>query len=249
MYKNIASKLNSLASAQRAKTSAWFFKTGEGEYGQGDIFIGISVPVMRKAAREFRDLGFEEITWLLQSNIHEYRFVALEILVMQYETGLRHAEAGSGLAKAGDEKAQKRIFDFYIKNIDRVNNWDLVDTSAPYIVGHYLFSRNKAILYKLAKSKVIWRRRVAIVATQYFISQGKFEDTLALAELLLADTHDLIHKAVGWMLREVGKRSPETLTKFLDKQYLIMPRTMLRYAIERLPAEQKAYYLKKSKLQ
>ncbi len=233
MYKNIAAKLNSLASAQRAKTSASFFKTSEGEYGQGDVFIGITVPVMRKAAREFKALGFEQIAWLLQSHIHEYRFVALEILVMQYENG--------------DEKTQKRVFDFYLKHIDRINNWDLVDTSAPYIVGHYLLAKPKVLLYKLAKAKSIWRRRLAIVATQHFIGQGKFEDTLAIAELLMDDTHDLIHKAVGWMLREVGKRSPETLTTFLDKHYQTMPRTMLRYAIERLPVEQKAHYLKKKR--
>ena len=230
-YADLVKKLKKAGSKERAKVSARFFKTGKGQYGQGDIFLGIGVPEQRKIAREFKYLPAADIKKLLKSKVHEHRFVALEILVIRYEKG--------------NEKEKKEIVAFYLKNIDGVNNWDLVDTSAPYILGHYLLGKNKKVLYDFAKSKSIWRKRVAIISTQYFIRQNHFEDTLKIAKLLLQDKHDLIHKAVGWMLREVGNKSLQTELEFLDKHYTIMPRTMLRYAIEKFPKEKRKQYLKK----
>ncbi len=221
--------LKQLADPIKAKNLARFFKTGAGEYGEGDIFLGITVPAQRKVAKEHLDLPLSEIEKLLASSVHEQRFTALEILVMQYE-------------KAGT-KEQEKIFKFYLRQAKRINNWDLVDTSARYIVGHYLFARDRAVLYKLAKSKNLWEKRIAIVATHHFISEGDFADTLTLAEVLMSDKHDLIHKAVGWMLREVGNKSLSTLQGFLDNYAHTMPRTMLRYAIEKLPPLERRKYL------
>ena len=223
--------LDGLSDEKRAKASAWFFKTGKGQYGEGDKFIGISVPKLRKVAKEFKHIGFSDLERLLRSKIHEHRFLALEILVMQYE--------------GGDAILQKKIVDFYIKNSKFINNWDLVDTSASYILGHYLLKKNKKILYKFARSSNIWERRIAIISTIYFISQESYLDTLKIAEILLKDKHDLIHKAVGWALREVGKKSQETEIEFLEKHYKVMPRTMLRYAIEKFSDKKRIYYLTK----
>ena len=223
--------LDGLSDEKRAKASAWFFKTGKGQYGEGDKFIGISVPKLRKVAKEFKHIGFSDLERLLRSKIHEHRFSALEILVMQYEDG--------------DAIMQKKIVDFYIKNSKLINNWDLVDTSASYILGHYLLKKNKKILYKFARSSNIWERRIAIISTIYFISQESYLDTLKIAEILLKDKHDLIHKAVGWALREVGKKSQETEIEFLEKHYKVMPRTMLRYAIEKFSDKKRIYYLTK----
>lgn len=214
---------------------AWFFKTGMGEYGEGDKFLGVGTVAMQRAtAREFQALPLPEVAVLLASPFHEVRFVALEILVMQYEAA----------AQKKDVTAQKKICDFYLAHAAGVNNWDLVDTSASYILGDYLLTRKKErkVLYRLAKSKSLWERRIAIVATQKLIAVEEYEDTLELSQLLLTDTHDLIHKAVGWMLREVGKKSRPTLEQFLAKHATKMPRTMLRYAIEKFtPAERKRY--------
>jgi 3-methyladenine DNA glycosylase AlkD len=218
-------ELAALADSERAGNLAWFFKTGKGQYGEGDRFIGISVPVLRRTARRYRHLPLGEIAKLLASRIHEHRFTALEILVAQYE--------------GGDASSKQSIFDFYLRNTHNVNNWDLVDTSAPYIVGEHLRSRPRDALYMLARSRNIWRRRIAIVATMPFIRTGELDDTFAIAALLLNDKQDLIHKAVGWMLREAGKQSTGRLLKFLRQNYAAIPRTALRYAIERLPGAQR----------
>lgn len=226
----IKKELNSLSDKIRAQASVRFFKTGKGEYGEGDIFLGIRVPVQRSVAKKYFELlDLAEVKELLQSKIHEHRFVALEVLVMKYEKG--------------SEKEKKKIFDFYIKNLKNANNWDLVDTSAPYIAGEYLKDKDRSIFYDLAKSKNLWEKRVAIVSTNAFIQDGEYKDTLNICEILMNDTHDLIHKACGWMLREVYKKDPQTLEKFLQKHASKLPRTTLRYSIERMPEEKRRFYL------
>jgi|SRR5579872_776005 len=227
----IKTELKSLSDPKRAKASAWFFKTAPGQYGFGDKFIGITVPVLRRVAQKYSNLDFAQIKKLLQSQIHEHRFVALEILVFKYEHGAA--------------ALKQKVFDFYLKNRKFINNWDLVDTSAPYIVGDYLLNRSKNLLDRLAASKNIWERRIAIVSTLGFIQKGKVQYTMKIAQALLHDRHDLIHKASGWALREVGKKSEQIHLKFLDKFAGKMPRTMLRYAIERLPEQKRKYYLNK----
>lgn len=230
---HVQKDLKKLANPVRAKLSQRYFKTGPGQYGEGDMFIGLSVPEARAVAKKYQNIGLAEVAKLISSPIHECRFVALEILVFKYEKG--------------NDADKKKVAAFYLKNRRYVNNWDLVDTSAPYILGQWLADKDnegRAILYKLAASKSLWDRRIAILATFAFIRDGDFRDTLRLAKLLLNDDHDLMHKAVGWMLREVGKKSESTLKKFLDDNCAVMPRTMLRYAIERFPKnEQKAYLL------
>jgi 3-methyladenine DNA glycosylase AlkD len=206
---------------KRARDLAWFFKTGKGQYGEGDEFCGITVPVLRKIASRFAHLRLAEVAKLLRSPLHEHRFAALEILAFQYE--------------AGDDRTKRQVFDFYLKHTGHINNWDLVDTSAPYIVGEHLVSRSRKLLYRLAKSSNLWERRIAIVATAAFIKKGDLKDTFRISALLLDDKHDLIHKAVGWMLREAGKRSEPALLDFLRRNCSAMPRTAFRYAIERLP--------------
>ncbi len=223
-------QLKSLASPEAAASAARFFKSGPRQYGEGDIFIGVRVPALRNLAREFRALPLAEVEILLQSPIHEERLLALLILVL-------------ASAKAS-EAEKKTVFDFYLTNTKFVNNWDLVDSSAPPLVGGYLIDKSRKPLVKLAKSKVLWERRIAIVATQHFIRLGDFEDTLKISRLLLSDKEDLIHKAAGWMLREVGKRHEPTLETFLAEHATAMPRTMLRYAIERFsPRKRQAYLL------
>jgi len=204
-----------------------FFKTGKGQYGEGDIFIGSTVPDTRSVASSYKDLPFFDIRTLLHSKIHEERLCALLILVYQFQKG----------------NNQKKIYEFYLKNTKRINNWDLVDSSADKIVGCYLFEKDKKILCTLARSSNLWERRIAIIATFYFIRNKQFEDTLVVSEILLQDKHDLIHKAVGWMLREVGKRDQNILETFLKKYYKIMPRTMLRYSIEKFSDPKKKFYM------
>lgn len=229
----IKHELVKLASKKRAEASAWFFKTGLGQYGYGDKFIGVSVPDIRKIARKFYQLSFVEINKLLQSPIHEERLIALFILVGQF--------------KLADIKKRKEIYEYYLKNTSRVNNWDLVDLSAPNIVGVYLVNKSKNILYRLAKSKNLWERRIAIISSLAFIQKGNFEDTFKITEILINDKEDLIHKATGWMLREVGKRiSKEKLEDFLKVHYKQMPRTMLRYSIEHFSDDLRQKYLKGS---
>ena len=226
--KKLKQQLRQAANRKKADILSRFFKTAPGEYGYGDVFLGITVPQQRSIARHFSMLSLPDIRSLLISKIHEERFSAIVILVNQF--------------RAADEKRQKKIYTFYLKHTARINNWDLVDASAPHIMGTYLLTQQRTILYALAASHSLWERRIAIVATLAFIRNNEFSDTLKIAELLLVDKHDLIHKAVGWMLREVGKRSENTLKQFLNQNYHIMPRTMLRYAIERLtPSEQKRY--------
>jgi 3-methyladenine DNA glycosylase AlkD len=209
-----------------------FFKTGPGQYGEGDVFLGIKVPPQRTLAKQYRDLPLDDVASLLQSKIHEHRLTALLILIQKYEK----ADAGS----------RKKIFDLYLKYRKWINNWDLVDLSAPNIVGNYLLDKDRAILYRLAQSKSLWDKRIAILATFEFIKHGHADDTFALAEILLNDNHDLIHKAVGWMLREVGKRIDQAAEEsFLQKHCRRMPRTMLRYAIERFSPTLKKKYMAK----
>lgn len=232
MIDRLREELRKMADPQRAKILQGFFKTGIGEYGEGDIFLGITVPQSRKIAIKFRNLDFTSITQLLKSKIHEERLIALLILVCNFNTG--------------DEKAQEKIFNFYLKNTKYINNWDLVDLSAPNIVGVHLLDKDRKILYELAKSENIWERRIAVLATFRFIKENLLDDSLEIAEMLLQDEHDLIHKAVGWMLREVGKRDLKKEIKFLDRHHQKMPRTMLRYAIEKFPQKLRVLYLKKN---
>ncbi len=224
-------RLRSFACPEQAAILSRFFKTSPGQYGEGDRFIGVKVPVTRKVAKEFKDLPLAEC--LLHSDIHEERLLALVILVGQFEKG--------------DDATRKSIYDLYLANMANINNWDLVDLSAPQIVGGYLENRSRKPLCRLAKSASLWERRTSIVATHWFIRQGDLADTLRIAEKLLGDREDLIHKAVGWMLREVGKRETAALEEFLDQHCRVMPRTMLRYAIERFPEKKRRAYLRPGK--
>jgi 3-methyladenine DNA glycosylase AlkD len=226
----IRSRMQLLGKPEYAKALRWFFKTGPGQYGEGDQFAGLKAPMIRKLAREYRALPLTEVECLLHTEIHEQRALALMILVLQ--------------ADKADDKGRKAIFDLYLANAKWINNWDLVDLSAPQLVGVYLEHRSRKILYRLAGSKSLWRRRISILATFHFIRREDYGDTLSIAEMLLGDTEDLIHKAVGWMLREVGKRDLPVLESFLRKHYQIMPRTMLRYAIEKFSEKKRMAYLK-----
>lgn len=227
----VQKSLKAKATPERAKSSQWFFKTGPGQYGAGDQFLGVTVPDQRTIAKQFKDLPLTEIKTLLASPIHEHRLTALHILVLQF-------------TKA-DEKTKTKLYRFYLANRNRINNWDLVDASAPYIVGTYLLTHptEKAKLKTWAKSKNIWERRIAVVATWMLIRNKEYNEILQLAEQLKTDPHDLMHKAVGWMLREVGKKNPGTLVTFLNKHATTLPRTTLRYAIEKMTPEQRRYYL------
>lgn len=225
-----ADRLKSFGTEERARVNRSFFKAGEGGYGQGDRFVGVAVPHVRTVLQEFRELPVQEILKLLQSEVHEERLLALLLLVRRYEEG--------------DGTERKRIFDLYLAQTKWVNNWDLVDASAPGIVGVHLEGRSRRLLLRLAKSKDLWERRIAIVSTLHLIRLGEFGDTLAVAEVLLRDEQDLIHKAVGWMLREVGKRDQRALEEFIARHYAAMPRTMLRYAIERFPEARRQAYLR-----
>jgi 3-methyladenine DNA glycosylase AlkD len=222
--------LKKISNPEIAKHSTRFFKAGPGEYAEGDRFLGIRVPEQRKIARRYKNISLDEAEKLLESDYHEVRLTALFILVNQYK-------------KAGSNR-QKKIYRFYIDHLEHVNNWDLVDSSAKYIAGHYLFEKDRDILYKLAESNNLWKRRVALLTTFYFIDQNDFSATLQISEKLLDDKEDLIHKASGWMLREIGIKNKPVLTGFLNKHYKNMPRTMLRYAIEKFPDEERQKYLK-----
>lgn len=227
----LKTELKKLADKKQAEILQRFFKTGPGEYGAGDIFLGIKVPAQRRVAREYKNLSLADIRFLLNNKIHEYRLTALLILLSQY--------------KKASGRNQKKIVNFYLKNIRNINNWDLADLSAPNILGDYLLNKSRNILYKLAKSKNLWEKRISLISTLAFIRKEEFNDTLRLAEILLNDKHDLIHKAVGWMLREVGKRDRKILKIFLRKHYKAMPRVMLRYAIEKLNINEKRKFFKK----
>ena len=231
-------ELKSKADPEKAKILQGFFRTGKGEYGEGDIFLGVIVPETRKTAAKFcKKMGLGEIKGLLESKIHEERLCAFLMLVQKFEKG------------SPEEK--KSIFEFYISNAKCANNWDLVDLSAPKIAGKFLLEngacganqKGKEILYAFARSENLWERRIAIISTFAFIRNKKFGDALKISEILIGDRHDLIHKAAGWMLREIGKRDIETEEGFLEKHCREMPRTMLRYAIERFPEKKRKKYL------
>jgi 3-methyladenine DNA glycosylase AlkD len=221
--------LEAVADERKALSLAWFFKTGPGEYGEGDQFLGITVPTTREIALGYTHLSLKDIEKLLASPIHEHRFAALEILVAQYHRG--------------DEAQQQAIFDFYLRNTSRANNWDLVDTSCRYIVGRHLVSRPRGLLDELASSPMLWDRRIAIVSTFAFLGIGETKDTFRVARKLLDDKEPLIHKAVGWLLREAGKVSRVELVRFLERYSAKMPRTTLRYAIERFSVEERKVWL------
>lgn len=235
MLKQLQKDIKKSANPKKAIILQRFFKTGKGQYGEGDIFLGIVVPKQRELAKKYWvDLSLNDIDKLLKSKIHEERLIALLILVQKF----------NGNSQPFNLKSS--IFQFYLAHTKYINNWDLVDLSAPNIVGEYLISCNRSVLYKLAKSKNLWEKRISILATMAFIKKGEAKDTIAIAKILMADKHDLIHKAVGWMLRETGKRCGEkSLIEFLDSNAEKMPRTMLRYAIERLPEKTRKYYLQK----
>lgn len=230
----ITTHLKSIGDPEIAKHSTRFFKTGKGEYGEGDKFFGIRVPVIRKLAKEYQGLSVDETTELLHSPYHEARQLAVLILVRKYAASKSPLE-------------HRQIYQAYVKNIHHLNGWDLVDCSAYQIVGAYLSGRSREPLYKLARSSLLWERRVAIISTFHFIRKHDFMDTLSISEILLNDSEDLIHKATGWMLREVGNRDRETEESFLLQHYRIMPRTMLRYAIEKFPELLRKAYLNGTK--
>ena len=228
---NLKEELKNNANPERAKNLSWFFKTGKGEYGEGDQFLGITVPRLREISKKYQDLELKDLQKLLDSKIHEYRLSALMILRFQY-------------GKA-ETKTKEKIVKFYLKNTKKINNWDLVDLSCHYILGNWLLDKDRKILYQLANSKNLWEKRIAIISTFAFIREKQFSDTLKISEILLNDRYDLIHKAVGWALREVGKKNKETEINFLDKYYKAMPRTMLRYAIEKFSDKERKFYLSK----
>jgi 3-methyladenine DNA glycosylase AlkD len=223
------SELQRHANPKARKILQSFFKTGPGEYGEGDHFIGVQVPFTRKIAANCKQMPLSEVRSLLRSPIHEERLLALIILVLQF--------------KQADLKKRQSIYKFYVSHLAWINNWDLVDTSAEHIVGGFLAERDRQILTQWAQSRNLWKRRISILSTFHFIRKGDFKDTLRLARLLLHDSHDLIHKAVGWLLREVGKKDRSILRKFLDRHAYEMPRTMLRYSIERLTPAERKYYM------
>lgn len=231
---SILKRLRDLGDSDVAAGSQRFFKTGKGEYGEGDCFLGIRVPTLRKCVKDFAPLSMDEIATLVASPYHEVRMFALLMLVKKYGATTENAE-------------KEAVYHFYLDHTRFINNWDLVDCSAPHIVGAHLYPRDRQPIYRLIGSSSLWERRIGIIATLYFIKRDDFSDTLGAAGLLLKDREDLIHKAAGWMLREVGKRDKGSLEVFLNNYYRQMPRTMLRYAIERLPEEQRLSYLKGGK--
>lgn len=228
MLENLIKETTKLADSKRAGNFAWFFKTGPGQYGQGDKFLGLNTPQMRKISGKYKNLPLSDVQKLIKSPYHEQRSIAIQILVHQFP------------------EHPKKIYDFYLKNTKFINNWDLVDISAPKIVGAYLSDKPRDILYQLAKSDSLWERRIAIISCLYFIVKNNDPaDALKISRILLTDRHDLIHKAVGWMLREVGKRCGQKyLTDFLDVNLRLLPRTSLRYSIERFPEPLRQKYLK-----
>jgi 3-methyladenine DNA glycosylase AlkD len=218
-----------LRAPERAAALQRFFKTGPGEYGEGDRFLGLTMPQVRTLAADVAEIPFGELERLLESSWHEVRMLALVLMAARYPLA--------------DTRTQRDIYRLYLRRTDRINNWDLVDVTAPGVVGLHLLTRSRAVLRRLARSRSLWERRIAIVSTLTFIRHNQFADTLGISMLLMADRHDLMHKAVGWMLREVGKRDQPTLCRFLDAHAATMPRTMLRYAIERLPVNRRRHYM------
>ncbi len=233
MINSLKDELKSLANPERAEGSKRFFKTGKGQYGEGDIFLGIGGTIQRKIAKKYyKEISLKEVQELLDSKIHEHRQTALLMLVEKYKKAKK------------DKHKQAEIFEFYLKNTQRINNWDLVDISAPHIIGDFSLKDGTHVIRFLAKSNNLWEKRMAIISTLAFIKKRNFGETLFIADSLMNDEHDLIHKAVGWMLREVGKKNIAVLELFLSTRYKKMPRTMLRYAIEKFPEEKRKKYLK-----
>lgn len=228
---NFVSEMKLHGSEERAKQALRYFKTGKGMYGEGDLFAGLTNGQVHSLAKKYPDMTFVEIEKLLESPIHEARFAALTMM------------ANTALKKKTSEETKKGLFELYLKRTDRINNWDLVDCSCRAIVGGYLLKKSRRILYKLAKSESLWERRIAIISTLQFIKEGDLDDTFKIADLLLNDSHDLIHKAVGWMLREAGMKDKQRLLDYLDKNVSIMPRTTLRYAIEKFDEHERKCYL------
>ncbi len=225
----ISKRLREMGNQEDAGFLQRFFKTGPGQYGEGDIFLGIRVPAVRRLVKEYKELPLKDVLFLLKSPYHEIRLFALISFVNTFATA--------------DESTKNKIYDLYLANTRYINNWDLVDLSAPNIVGRYLFTRSRKPLYKLAQSQNLWERRIAVLSTFYFIKNNQSDDSLQIVEILLKDKEDLIHKAAGWMLREIGKRDLETAETFLRKHCRTMPRTMLRYAIERFSPDQRKRFL------
>ena len=224
--------LFSLADAEKAKILSGFFKTGPGEYGEGDVFIGVSVPMIRSLVKQYKnEILLPDAEMLLGDAVHECRLLGLLLMVALF-------------AKA-DAAGKKEIFESYLSHTSSINNWDLVDLTAYQIVGTYLMDKDRSLLYTLSESRNLWEQRMSIVSTWIYIRKGQFGDTLRLADILLRHNHDLIQKAVGWMLREIGKRDKKVLIDFLEPRYRNMPRTMLRYAIEKFSPEERAYFMKK----
>jgi len=224
--------IKKLSNPEKAQFLQRYFKTGKGEYAEGDLFLGIVVPVQRQLAKKFKELSFDELKELITSKYHEERLIALLILVERFQKA--------------DENEKEKIVKFYLDHRKGINNWDLVDLSAPKILGEYLIYKDKSLLYKFAKSKNLWEKRIAVLSTFVFIKKKDFDDALKIYEILLNDKHDLIHKAVGWMLREIGKIDLKKEEEFLKKHYKTMPRTMLRYAIEKFSEKKRRAYLKGS---
>ena len=229
--REIKKEFEKYSNPEKAKTQQKYFKTGKGEYGEGDIFLGITVPDTRKIAQKYKNISLYTVKKFLHSPFHEERLFALLVLIYHFQSG--------------EEEDKNKIYEFYLENTKFINNWDLVDLSVRDIIGAYLYNRDKTPLYELAKSNNLWERRIAIIATYYFIRQNEFEDTINIAEILLNDREDLIHKAVGWMLREVGKKDLAVEEIFLKRHYKGIPRTMVRYAVERFPEEKRKRYLLK----
>ena len=227
----IQKSISLLANKTTALNLQRFFKTGKGDYGEGDVFLGLKAAQIKEVVKKYRELPLVDCIRLLHSKYHEHRMIALQILVSKYN-------------RSESEALKQRIFNIFLQNTKYINNWDLVDTTVEHVIGAYLYDKDKSILYKFACSDLLWERRISIISTFNYIKRGEYEETLKIATMLLQDKHDLIHKAVGWMLREVGKRCDElVLTAFLDAYATAMPRTMLRYSIERLPKEKYMYYL------
>lgn len=229
---SIMTALQKMGDRKRAQHSQGFFKTGPGEYAEGDVFLGIRVPVLRAEAKKYKNISLLELQKILVSDFHEARLLAVFIMVLQFP-------------KAPCAKKQE-LYDLYASHTKYINNWDIVDSSAHYIVGAYLQDKDKKQIYDWAHSQDIWERRIAMIATFYYIKKNEFDDALNIAEILVHDQHDLIHKAVGWMLREIGKRNKQVEKKFLDKYSQTMPRTMLRYAIEKFPEPERKKYLSRT---
>jgi len=224
-------EIRALADKEIAQHSLRFFKTGKGEYGYGDIFLGVRAPKIRLIAKKHIDISIADMKTLIQSKYHEERLLGLIILVNKY-------------SKNRDKKTRNQLYKIYVSSFKYINNWDLVDVTCPHVIGKHLMDKDRSILYAWAKTEDLWTKRIAIVSTHCFIRKNELKDTFKIAEILLHDTHDLIHKAVGWMLREAGKRDIEKEEDFLKKHYRTMPRTMLRYAIERFPEPKRQKYLK-----